>query len=267
MPDQASNTIVLQSQARERLEGWQGRCCESVRSWAEVKGFAYRFEADELFGRVPAELRRCFAEQPAVLADLARLQWLKDVLSEGFARAIWVDADVLLFRDFDLAGPGDYLGREVWIQGDLRRPRSFRKVHNAWLQFHRDSVFLPYYIDRASALLQRAKPPVVPQFIGPKLLTAWHNIAAFNVEERIGMSSPLVTRELLGLLRDGPGTDTPALRLLADGHRQGLCGLNLCASYENRTEDGVHHGPADYDELIDGLLAQRLDDVLPEPGA
>ncbi len=267
MPAQALNTIVLQSQAPERLEGWQGRCCESVRSWAEVKGFAYRFEGDELFGRVPAELRQRFADQPVVLADLARLLWLQAVLEEGFERAIWVDADVLLFRDLDLAGPGDYLGREVWIQGDLRRPRSFRKVHNAWLQFHRDSVFLPYYIDRALTLLQRVQPPVVPQFIGPKLLTAWHNIAAFDVEERIGMSSPLVTRELLGLLRDGPGSNTPALRLLADGHRQGLCGLNLCASYESRTEDSVQHGPGDYDELIDGLLARRLDGVLPGPGA
>ena len=36
-----------------------------------------------------------------------------------------------------------------------------------------------------------------PQFIGPKLLTALHNIVASPVMEQAGMLSPLVMRDLL----------------------------------------------------------------------
>jgi hypothetical protein len=258
-----SKTIILQSQRPEAVQGWQGRCCASVAAWAERQGFAYRFEGDELLARVPSSLRSRFVDQAVVLADLARLLWLREVLEEGFNRAVWVDADILLFRDFDLPAGGDHVGREVWVQRAGGGLRTFRKVHNAWLQIARDSVWLPFYINRASALLERVTPPVVPQFIGPKLLTAWHNIAAFNVEERVGMCSPLTMKDLLvharGPHRDGPGS---AVQRLRRGHRAALCGLNLCASYENRREDGVCHGNGDYEDLIEALLSGRLDRVL-----
>ncbi|MEE4280054.1 MAG: hypothetical protein V2I82_16430 [Halieaceae bacterium] len=245
----ADGTVVLQSQREASLSAWQRRCCDGVKHWAEGHGFAYRFEGDELFERVPSDIRRRFASQPVVLSDLARLLWLREALDEGFGRAIWVDADVLLFRDFAPAD-GDRFGRECWIQRRDGRLRSYRKLHNAWLQFVRGSVVLPFYIDRALLLLSRARPPVVPQFLGPKLLTAWHNIAPFAVEARVGMLAPLPMAELLR----AQGGDTPALRALVAGHEEPLCALNLCASFEGRREGDMVHGPGDFAAVIDVLL-------------
>lgn len=254
-------TAVLQSHRSEALQGWRGRCCASVEGWADRQGFAYRMEGDECLERVPATLRERFADQVVVLTDLARLLWQREVLGEGFDRAIWVDADVLFFRDFDPPATGDHVGREIWIQPEGRRLRSFRKVHNAWLQFSHDSVFLPFYLERATKLLERVTPPVVPQFVGPKLLTAWHNTVAFDVEERVGMCSPQAMQELLAVA-DGrlphPKEDG-AVRRLVRGHGAALCALNLCSSYEDRPVDGVCHRSRDYDSLVEALLSRRLD--------
>ncbi|MEO1080889.1 MAG: hypothetical protein AAFY29_15135 [Pseudomonadota bacterium] len=242
-------TVVLQSQQDVALRGWQGRCSSSVERWAQRQDFSYRRQGDALFERIDPELRWRFAGQPVVLSDLARLLWLSEALEEGFERAIWIDADVFVFRDFSVPETGDYFGRECWVQRDGGRLRSYRKLHNAWLQFSKGSAVLPYYIDRARTLLSMTEAPVVPQFIGPKLLTAWHNIVPFNVEERVGMLAPVAMAELLA----GPAEAAAALPVLCRGHAAPLCALNLCASYENRSADGVCHSGDDFHALIDVL--------------
>lgn len=249
--DKELKTIVLQSHRPERLKTWMGSCCDSVRGWAERQGFDYRLDGDALFARVPAALRERFASQKVVLSDLARLLWLQELLDSGYARAIWCDADVLLFTDFSPATSGDRFGRECWVQTQDGRLRAYRKIHNAWMQFEAGSATLAFYIDRSRHLLERAQAPVVPQLIGPKLLTAWHNIAPFSVEERVGMLSPLAMHELLG---DGDR----ALRMLRRGHADTLCALNLSASYENRDADGVMHQGPDYHRLVDALCSGEL---------
>jgi hypothetical protein len=253
-------TVVLQSQSQRRLEGWQGLCCASVRRWAAARGFAYRLIGDELFERLPPRLRERHAAQIVVLSDLARLLWLQEVLDGGFQRAIWCDADLLVFRDFEpvLDESGACFGRECWIQRDGGKLRSYRKIHNAWMQFAAGSGTLAFYRERARVLLERAQGPVVPQFIGPKLLTAWHNIAAFAVEERVGMLSPLGMAELLG-------DDGPALKKLRLGHAQPLCALNLSASCAERELDGVLHRDEDYRRLVEGLLDGSLSEKLDPP--
>ncbi|EED32093.1 hypothetical protein NOR53_3241 [gamma proteobacterium NOR5-3] len=230
-----------------------------MRRWASHRGFDYRLEGDALFERLPSTLRQRYAAQTVVLADLARLYWLREVLESGYHRAIWCDADLLVFEDFIPVDSGDLFGRECWIQQDGSRLRRYRKIHNAWMQFAAGSPTLAFYIDRAEALLERAEPPVVPQFIGPKLLTAWHNIVAFSVEERVGMLSPLAMAELLG-------SGDRALQMLRDGHGAPLCALNLSASYENRESDRVTHDERDYQQLVQelgsGALLSRLRGVL-----
>jgi hypothetical protein len=221
-------------------------CCNSVERWASSHDFDYLFAGDELFARLPEALRERFADQPVVLADLARLEWLRETLAHGYARAIWCDADLLIFDDFVPNNDGDVFGRECWVQLDGKKLRSYRKIHNAWLQFQAGSSTLDFYIDRATRLLERVTPPVVPLFIGPKLLTAWHNIVAFDTEERVGMLSPLAMQ---GLLEGG----SPALEMLIAGHEEPLCALNLSASCEGCNVDGVTHSAADYAMLVDGL--------------
>lgn len=232
-------TIVLQSQRPGPLPRWQRRCCDSVRAWARFKGFEYSFCGDELFRRLAPPLREKLQDQPVVAADLARLLWIRECLNAGYERAIWCDADLLIFSDFELTSKDHSFGREVWVQRREKGLHSYRRIHNAWLTFEAGSAILPFYIDRATAMLERVRMPVVPQFIGPKLLSALHNIVGFNVEERVGMLSPLAMRDLL----QGGG---PALQELVEGHSETLCAVNLCASYVGKESDGVCHDDEDY---------------------
>lgn len=171
-----------------------------------------------------------------------------EALRSGYERAIWCDADLMIFRDFEPLPLDHSFGREVWVQGRDDGVHSYRRIHNAWLQFTADSPILPFYTDRAAAMLERVKMPVVPQFIGPKLLSALHNIVGFHVEERVGMLSPLSMRDLLR----GAG---PALSELSEAHSESLCAVNLCASYVDKSSDGVCHSDEDYSAAVRALIA------------
>lgn len=247
----ARRTLVIQSQKPERLSGWQGACCESVQRWAKGHGFNYSLLDDALFDGVPAELREKFAGQPVVLSDLARLLQMQLALYRGYDRVIWCDADLLIFDDFEPAADPESFGRECWLQSAGAGIKSYRKIHNAWMSFDKNSVVLDFYRNRAEALLRIVEAPVVPQFIGPKLLTAWHNIVPFAVEERVGMLSPLATNALLT-------GNKKVLNVQRDGHALPLCAVNLSASCEGKEIDGISLAGADYQQLIEGLLRGNL---------
>ncbi|MEM1403847.1 MAG: hypothetical protein AAGG55_10995 [Pseudomonadota bacterium] len=247
----SAETVVVQSQRSDRLQGWQGRCCASVKRWAEGNGFGYELLGDELFDLVPDALREKFAGQPVVLSDLARLFLLRRALSGGASTAIWCDADLLVFRDFQPRPSRESFGRECWLQLHDGKQKRYRKIHNAWLQFSAESPVLGFYLDRALTLLETAEVPVVPQFVGPKLLTAWHNMVPFPVEERVGMLSPLAAKALLD-------DERKALSSLMEGHDDMLCALNLSASCEGREVDEITLDESAYAALIDGLQSGEL---------
>ncbi len=102
-------------------------------------------------------------------------------------------------------------------------------MHNALLLFRQGNPFLDFYIDTAQRLLQQHRGGMPPQFIGPKLLTALHNVVQLPVLESIGMFSPMVVADLLR----GGG---PALELLQQHSPQPLAAANLCTSSCERGE-------------------------------
>jgi len=139
-------------------------------------------------------------------------------------------------------------GREIWVQQDDKgKLRAYPKLHNALLMFRRGNACLDFYIDTAERLLRLNQGGIPPQFIGPKLLTALHNIARFPVMETAGMLSPLVMRDLI----DGQGE---ALQLFRDKSPVTLAGANLNSSLtaaEGFTE-------AEMQTLIQQLLDQGI---------
>ena len=48
-----NKTLVIQSHRMPLPAPWMQRCLDSVRTWAEARGFDYRFLDDELFDLVP----------------------------------------------------------------------------------------------------------------------------------------------------------------------------------------------------------------------
>ncbi len=227
-----SATLVIQSHRQPLPFTWIQRCLDSVTHWAVHSGYQYRFIGDELFEPLAAEIRAKTVAQPVVATDLARLYWLKSGLEQGFETVIWCDADFLVFEPSSFSLPEEpyALGREVWIQhDDAGRMRDYVKVHNAFLMFRRGNVFLDFYLDSANRLLQTNQGGISPQFIGPKLLTALHNVVQCPVLETAAMLSPPVIRDLL----DGGGE---ALDRLLSKSRLPPAAANLSASLAAREQ-------------------------------
>lgn len=240
----AAATLVVQSFRPDPPE-WVARCLDSARAWAADAGFAYRFVGDELFDLLPGWVRDKTAARPMVASDLARLLLIEAALAEGWDAVVWLDADVLVSDPARLTAaldlPAGYLlGREAWVQPDYAkraRPAALRarkSVHNALLAAAPGNAFLPFYREAATRILARHDGPMVPQLIGPKLLTALDNMIGLPATWAVNMASPLVLRDLA----EGGG---PALDLLYARSEAPPAALNLCQSLAGAASesDGV----------------------------
>lgn len=200
-----STTVILQSHRSPEPSPWLGRCMASVREWAAESGCDYKFSEDELFDHLPADIATKLlggdTRHVVVATDLARLYWLQHELENGAETVLWLDADTLVFDPCSFVLPADSfaVGREVWVQhDDAGKLRSYKKVHNAFLLFRQDNPFLSYYIHAAEQTLRAYSAPyMVPQLVGPKFLTALHNVVACPVAESAVMLSPLVVGDIL----------------------------------------------------------------------
>lgn len=246
-------TVVLQS-FRPDPPAWIARCLASTRHWAAEAGFAYRFVGDELFERLPAWARAKTAARVPVASDLARLALIEEMLAADWSAAIWLDADVLVFDPAALSAAldlsaGYLLGREAWVQpgrrGGLQAPRG---VHNAVCAFRRDNPFLAFYRHAAARIVARHDGAMVPQLVGPKLLTALDNMMGLPASWAVNMASPHVLRDIAG----GGG---PALDLLAARSGAMPAALNLSHSHAGARHNGVTVDEPLLTAVIDRLLA------------
>ncbi|MDH5300021.1 MAG: hypothetical protein OEW58_01500 [Gammaproteobacteria bacterium] len=199
---------------------------QTVRSWCDQHNFSYQFVGDELFDGLDADLLQKTAHQRVIATDLARLRLLTHFLDAEFDTVVWLDADFCIFSpaSFVLPATSYAVGREVWVQHNERGVlKVYKKVHNAFLMFRKHNPFLAFYLDTAERMLRDCQGPMPPQFIGPKLLTALHNVAQLPVMETAGMLSPLVINDIL----TGGG---PALQRFCQHSPQPITGANLCSS-------------------------------------
>ena len=243
-------TLVIQSHRDPLPFEWLQLCLDSIASWAQDNRFEIRFLGDEIFNLVEPELVDKIGAQTVIASDLARLKILQQGLAQGYDRVVWCDADFLIFdpEKFLLPAADFAFGREVWVQLDATgKLRANKKVHNAFLIFSRGNHFLDFYCATAEHLLRLNRDRMSPQFIGPKLLTALHNVAQCPVMEVAGMLSPPVIRDLIA----GEGA---ALRLFQEKSPAALAGANLSSSLTQR--EGFSE--AEIENLIRHLLARGI---------
>lgn len=242
-----SSTLVIQSHSNPLPYQWLQTCLDSVQRWAASNNFDYRFLSDDkLFGAVPDKLLEKTANQKVIATDLGRLRLLQEYLEAGYQTVIWCDGDFLIFDpdQFKLPDSDFALGREVWVQSsESGGLKSFTKLHNAFLMFRQGNHFLDFYAVTAERLLWLNQGSMPPQFIGPKLLTALHNIVKCPVMETAGMLSPLVMRDLL----NGGGKALDLFRLKSP---LPVYGANLSGSLVGK--EGL--GEVDMALLIEVLL-------------
>ena len=240
---------IIQSSAENDAPCWLQPCLQSVREWADAKAYDYRFMGNELLDMVPDWYAEKLRGRTPIITDLARLNWMqREFASAGAPDVIaWLDADTLVFAPAlaDVSVPGDCIfGREHWLQHESSgRPgklRAYRSIHNAYCAFRRNSPTLPFLIETVQRLIAQVDPArIAPQFVGPKLLSALHNIVKLDFDDRFGAISPTHARLLL------EGASAKSL----PGNRSGpLCAANLSQSLQ---------GEIDRLPLIEYLLKMR----------
>jgi len=220
------DTLIIQSHRSPLPYIWVEHCLKSVRDWCVMNNYEYRFIGDELLDFLPGNLREKTKHQIVIATDIARLLVLQDALNKNYKNVIWLDADFLIFNpgNFVLPNWPYAVGREIWIQYDNKsKLKVYKKVHNAFLMFRNNNPFLNFYANTAERLLMHNEGTIPPQFIGPKLLTALHNVATLPVMETAGMLSPLVIKDML----QGTG---PALDLFIKQSSKQVSAANLCIS-------------------------------------
>ena len=210
----------------------------SVCNWAHGAGFSYEFVGDKIFDLLPDDYRKAAAGRVPILTDLGRLLLIRQALQGPFERAIWVDADVLVFNSDFLSVPsniGYAFCREIWVQPSGRMPyglKCYRNVHNAFCLFERGNAFLDFYIHACERIVGAAAGQMPNQIVGTKLLTALHNMVGLPLLETVGMFSPMVVRDVAA----GRGEAVSRLRREISGP---LAAANLCSSLLGREIDGV----------------------------
>lgn len=228
-----SSTLVLQSHREPLPYSWLKSCLQSVQHWANQNQFDYIFLGDELFDPVEKCILDKTHQQKVIATDLARLLALQQYLRQGYQTVIWCDADFLIFdpKNFILPESSYAVGREVWIQTDNQvNLKVYKKVHNAFLMFRQENCFLDFYIDSARRLIELNKGSMPAQFIGPKLLTALHNIVIHPVLETAAMFSPPVLQDI----NQGGGA---ALNLFKKASLLQPAAANLCSSLVDEHEN------------------------------
>ncbi len=246
-------TVVFQSYRPTGGPQWVRRCLDTAREWAGLCGFDYRFVGDEIFDSVPDWYREKAANRIPVITDLGRLLLARDFLAAGYERTVWLDADVLVFDPdrLDVDVTGEYaFGAELWIQkANSGGIRAYRNVHNAISVFTAGNSFLDFYIHACLSVVGRLEGGVPPQIVGPKLLTAFHNIIGFPLIAEVGMLSPPVLRDIA----NGSG---PALDLFRRRVKAPLRAANLCSSLAGK--DG---------EVSDAVVQRASERLLETRGA
>lgn len=241
--------MVIQS-APPDAEPWVVGCMNSVRQWATPAGYEYRFLDDALFEKLPDNLREKLAQRTPVMADLARLLWIRELHEAACEWVLWLDADTLIVDPaFRLSTHvHTTFGEELWLQE--RRQGGYevrRQPHNAFILLHRDSPVRDFLIFAVESVLQRIDPGhIPPQVAGPKLLKALHNIVAFDLEPAAGALSPLLQTVLVqgdtaAVLKSWPG--------------QTLAMVNLCSSLP--VAGGVREGLVENPEAVAAALSRR----------
>jgi len=245
-------TLVFQSYRPTGVPLAIERSLASVRRWAEARGHDYRLIDDRFFDVVPPWYRERVGDNKLVLANLARLVVARDALAEGYDRAIWLDADVVVFdpEAFDVTTrDGFAFCRETWVERQGYDLVAGFRVNNAVCAFDRGNRFLDYALWAHEALV-RDRPDRVYRFgTSTALLTAVHVASPLPLVHGVGVLTPAIVREI------AEHGDGPASRLLASRHGHPIHAANLTYSMVGVPHNAVVATAAHYDAAVERLLA------------
>lgn len=194
-------TAVCQSYRTHDVAPWMTRSLASVRNWAERSGYAYRFAGDELFDLCGTDYLARVGDNKRSITNLARLELVRNLLREGFDRAIWLDADMFVFSPEQLVidvSQGYAFCKEAWISRDTNgRLLCENVVNNAALVFTRNQPDLDLLISLIRHIATHRKINSNYQ-VGGWMLTGLERSLGFRLLRTIGMISPALAEAIVG---------------------------------------------------------------------
>lgn len=233
---------------------------QTVKDWASSNGYDYEFVDDALFDFMPPRARNKSAPSLLPQTDMARLGLLCDRLTRSYERAIWVDADVLVFDSSAFAIPdacGAMLCHEVWTslnaKGELTH---WRGINNSLMVFERGHPLLDFLRFATIQLHDHFDPTTMTRTaLGTDLLTKLGRVVPLRLHAHVACLSPL-------LIRAAYYGDHPEwLRAHAAEHGQRFYAANLCRSLLSSISSfNPGQGALNQDQilqLIEKLVATR----------
>ena len=233
-------TIVYQSYIGNDTPAWLKICMHTVENWSKFNGFDYQRE-DNFFQYVPDWYIEKSQGKINVIADLARLEIAKKFLDSGYDRAIWIDADVVIFdlENLLVNTKEDYLlCREIWLdtKNDAnlgkRTLSCIKKVTNSLLFFRKNNSFLDFYIYACKSIIKNQKDKFSRLAVSTEFLSKLSDIIELPLFPNMGLFSPILMH---GLVEDR----TTVIQLYAESLESPVFAANLCLSYRNQSYKGI----------------------------
>jgi hypothetical protein len=220
-------TLIIQSFRRRDIPGWIARCLASVGAWARTRNYDYRLTDDTAFALCGEDYLAKVGDNKRSITNLCRLELIRAAHAEGYDRAVWVDADVLVFAPDRLDWPHTRricFARETWV-APVKNGLGWtvnQTLNNCLVLCPRGDPDLDFIIH---ATRHRARHlPVRHNFqVGVELIRGLHQFMQFPLVTNVGMLSNFV---LMALAQKR----TDVLGLQATYHRAPIHAANICAS-------------------------------------
>jgi hypothetical protein len=261
-------TIVIQSYRTIDTPAWLQRCMQTVKAWTESNGYEYEFIDDALFEYVPERFRTPTPLSLLPLTDLARLGILREKLASGYERALWVDADVVIFRPDEFRIPnscGALLCHEIWTHMDAQgQVHHKRGINNAVMVFDRGHPLLDFLHHAAVELFAHLGPAKIrTTTIGTDFLTRLGRLYPMRLMTGVACLSPL----LVHALSTGQQPDLlqeHAERFGAPFHAANLCRF-LLKTESSSSSQQAELSATQLTEVVETLIATRGEMLSPFP--
>lgn len=252
-------TVILQSYRTHDVAPWMNECLHSVRDWAGSHGYAYEFLDDRFFDYAPAWVREVCGTEILPITDVARLYLLRDYLGRGWDRAVWVDADVLVFAPdkFILDDKVSYsLCYELACLVTPEQGAQFGGyVNNAVMFVTPNQPMLDFWIFAAEEILRtRGQQKVFSTIVGTRFFSALAGAMPLRAAQDVGLFIPPLIRDIAA--GGGPLLDQWAAQL-----RKPVAAANLCRSMQDHHFSGATVSAEDIQKAVDILLQTRGDVV------